>query len=193
MRRVARWLSPSGFLLAGFCFTLTFVMVSCDVPGGYGKTKPGGGAAYTGLDMALGGEPTVDDQFLLPPDQWREDRLPGQPLAFAALVLVLMGLVWTVWRRDPRIRRAGAAAVAGVAVLLLLANQARVEAFLADRVRDQIAVAAPDAPSQTSDHVQTGNGFGLCLLLLLLVGIGNAVAWWRVRRRQRAGLTSSPA
>jgi hypothetical protein len=189
MRRLTRWLSPSGFLLAGFCFLFTFVTVSCDTPGGYGRAKAGGEVRYTGLDMALGGEPAVDPEHLLPVDQWREDRMPGQPLAFAALVLVIMGLVWTAWRRDPRIRRAGAAAVAAVASLLLLANQARVEAFLVDRVRQQVEVAAPQA-QQASDHVQAGNGFLACLGFLLVVCVGNAVGWWRIRRPRSTGVTS---
>jgi hypothetical protein len=34
--------------------------------------------------------------------------------------------------------------------------------------------------------VQTGNGFAACLALLLVVGAGNAIGWWRVRRRERA-------
>jgi hypothetical protein len=139
--------------------------------------------------MAFGGEPTVEPQYVLPVEQWREDRMPGQPLAFAALVLVIMGLVWTAWRRDPRIRRAGAAAVAAVASLLLLANQARVEAFLVERVREQVAAAVPQAP-QTSDHVQTGNGFLTCLAILLIVCVGNAVGWWRLRRSRSSRVAS---
>jgi len=182
MRRLTRWLSPTGFVLAGFCFLLTFVTVACDTPGGYGRARAGGQAEYTGLDLALGGTPTVDSEFLLPADQWREDRMPGQPLAFAALVLVLIGLVWAIWRRDARIRRAGAAAVAGVAALLLLANQARVESYLVDRVQEQVRVAAPNA-QQTSDHVQTGNGFVACLVFLLAICVANTFGWWRVRRR----------
>lgn len=195
MRRLTRWLSPTTFALAAGCFLLSFATVSCDTPGGYGRAKPGGTTTYSGADLAFGGEPKVDPQFLLPPERWRPDRLPPQPLALAVLGLVAVGLTVAALRRDPVLRRAGAAAVAGVAALLLLTNQARVEAVLADRVREQVQVAAPQA-QLTSDHVQTGSGFWLCLTLLLTLCLGNATGWWRLRRArapgQRAGAGRRP-
>ncbi|HET8681303.1 MAG TPA: hypothetical protein VFM54_05450 [Micromonosporaceae bacterium] len=185
MRRLTRWLTPTTLALAASCFLLPFATVSCGTPGGYGRVRAGGGTEYSGADLAFGGAPAVDEQFLLPAEQWRPDRLPPQPLALAVLGLLAVGLAVAVLRRDPAFRRAGTAAVSAAAALLLLGNQARVESLLAERVQEQVRRAAPQAPL-AADHVQTGSGFWFCLILLLVLCLGNAAGWWRLRRRARA-------
>jgi hypothetical protein len=178
-----RWFNPSALALAGICFALPFVTVSCDTPGGFGKAAPGGTTTYTGFDLALGGSPDVAPlDKVRPREQWRDDRLPPQPAADAVLLLIIAGTVLAVTIADRRARRATVAALAGVAGTVLLVNQALVEADLAVRVGEQITAPMP-AGKGVRDFVHTGAGFGLCLLLLLLVAAINAFGWWRARPR----------
>ena len=183
LRRAGRWVNPSMLILAGLCFLLPFVTVACDTPGGYGRAAPGGTTTYTGVHLLLGAEPDVaPPERLRPQAQWREDRLWPQPGAIAALALIIAATAWGVSVADPRVRRAGIAALAGVAAAALLVNQALVEAELAVRVGEQLTQALP-AGKSVRDFVNTGPGFVLCLLILLLVVVANLVGWWRTRAR----------
>jgi hypothetical protein len=181
LRGAGRWVSPTTLVLAGLCFALPFVTVACNTPGGFGRAAPGGTTTYTGIDLAVGGRPDVS-----PPDKVRpavgDDRLWPQPAAAAVLLLIAAGTGFAIAVGEARVRRASVVALSGVAATALLVNQALVESELAVRVGEHITQPLP-AGKTIRDYVQTGPGFGLCLLLLLLVAIGNGVAWWRGRPR----------
>jgi hypothetical protein len=126
-----RGLTPAGFVLVALCFLLPFAAVPCDAPGGFSRAAaPGGTTTCTGVDLAVGGAPTVTADRVRAPDQQREDRLPPQVLALAVLGLALAGATLTAVH-DARLRRRGVLLVAAVAGLAHLANQYRVEALLA--------------------------------------------------------------
>jgi hypothetical protein len=163
------------------CFLLPFVTVACDTPGGYGRAAAGGTTTYTGVDLAVGGQPAVTPREKeLPAAVGREDRLWPQPAAIAVLVLLVGAVALAVRTGQPRVRRASVAALAAVAAAALTVNQALVEAEVALRVGDQVAQALP-AGKSARDFVQTGLGFALCLALLLAVALVNGIGWWRTR------------
>jgi len=183
LRRVGRWFSPTTLVLAGRCFTLPFVTVACDTPGGFGRVAPGGTTTYTGLDIATGDEPTVSPpDKVRPQSQWRDDRLAPQPVATITLLLILAGAVATVVATDVRVRRASATAFATGAAVLLVVNQALVESNLTTMVGEQITTPLP-AGKVVRDYVQTGEGFGFCLVLLLATTAANAIGLFRARPR----------
>jgi hypothetical protein len=191
LSKIGRGFSPTALILAGLCFLLPFVTVACDTPGGYGRAAPGGTTTYTGVDLVVGGEPGVS-----PPDKVRppaagvEAQLVPQPAAAVVLLLVVAATGFAIRVRDPRGRRAGVAALAVVAATALLVNQALVEAELAVRVGNQLTGALPPGKA-LRDYIHTGPGFGLCLLLLILVAVVNAIGWWRAR--PRPALVAKPA
>jgi hypothetical protein len=182
---VARWFTLTGFLLAGLCFVLPFVTVSCDVPGGYGRAKPGGSTTYVGVDLVAGDQPDVRPSDAVRPEaERREDRIGPQPLAIAALLLAGLGAV-TAGLARVGVRRASAALIALAAAGCLALNQALTQRILADRIGEQLT--APLPPGKVpADYVHTEAGFLLCLVLLVVTGLGNAVAWV-VGRRRRVG------
>src|SRR5262249_22585413 len=161
-------------------FLLPFVTVSCDTPGGYARAAPGGTTTYTGLDLAAGGAPDVTPDKVRPAPPWEDDELPVQPAAAGVLVLIVAGIRVSVWVREIRFRRAAVAVLAAVAATALLVNQALVEAEVTLRVADHLTRLVQSGqqipPGKTAhDYVQTGQGFGLCLLLLLVVALVNAI------------------
>jgi hypothetical protein len=177
-------------VLAGLTFALPFVTVSCDAPGGYGRAAPGGTTTYTGFNLATGGSPDVAPiEKVRPRGEWRDDRLPPQPAADAVLLLIVAGAVLAVTVSDRRARRATVAVLAGVAATALLVNQALAEADLRVRVGEQLTQPLP-AGKVVRDFVHTGPGFVVCLILLLLVGVINAIGWWRAR--PQAALVAFP-
>jgi hypothetical protein len=185
LRRVTRWFTLAGFLLAALCFVLPFVTVSCDVPGGYGRAKPGGSTTYVGVDLVAGDEPDVrPSDAVRPVGERREDRVGPQPLAIAALLLTGAGAV-AAGLYKPGVRRASAALIALAAAGFLAVNQAVTQRLLADRIRDQLTQPLP-AGKVPADFVHTEAGFLLCLVLLVVTALGNAVAWL-VGRRRRVG------
>jgi hypothetical protein len=185
LRRITRWFTLTGFVLAGLCFVLPFVSVSCDVPGGYGRAKPGGSTTYVGVDLVAGDEPDIrPSDAVRPPAEQREDRVGPMPLAIAALVLAGAGAV-AAGLRKPGGRRMSAALIALAAAVCLAVNQAVTKQLLADRIRDQLTAPLP-AGKVPADYVHTEGGFMFCLLLLVVTAIGNTVAWL-VGRRRRVG------
>jgi hypothetical protein len=184
LRRATRWVSLAGFVLAGLCFLLPFVTVSCDVPGGYGRADPGGNTTYLGIDLVAGDEPEVR-----PPDKERPagsrrpDRVGPQPLAIAALVLIGAGAAVAGVHRNG-VRRAGSALVGLAAAGFLTLNQAVTQKQLADLVAAQLTGPPPEGRTPAS-YVHTESGFLICLVLLVLTALGNATFWivgWRRRR-----------
>jgi len=183
LRRAGRWFSPVSLTLAGLCFVLPFVTVSCDAPGGFGRAAPGGTTTYTGVDLMVGGEPDVT-----PPDRVRpmptgqNDQLWPQPTAIGVFVALIVGVGIAVRVGNPRARRGGIAIVATAAVTALLVNQALVEGELTARVADGLTAPMP-AGKRAGDFVHTGLGFIACAALLVLAGVLNAIGWWRLRPR----------
>jgi hypothetical protein len=195
VRKAGRFLNPTTLILAAFCFTLPFVTVSCGTPGGYGRVAHGGSTAYTGFNLVFGDAPDVSKQPLLPPGEQTDDRLGVQPAAVIVLILVIAAFVFAIRIHDRRQRRATVATMTAVAATALLVNQALVQAEVAVRVSDhlaRLARAPQDIPAGESarDYVQTGPGFGFCLVFLLILVVGNGIAWWRAR--PRAALVASP-
>jgi hypothetical protein len=178
VRRASRWLSPAGFVLAGLCFLLPFVSISC-VPGGYGRSAPDGSTVYTGADLVVGGKPAVDK--LRPADERRDDLVTAQPLAVVVVVLIAVGAVVATVAKTPRVRRASVASVAAVAGVLLVANQTVVKALLVERVRSQLTQPIP-AEARIENYVGTRDGFWLCLVLLAALTALNLEGWLRLRR-----------
>jgi hypothetical protein len=183
LRKVGRGLSPTALILAGLCFLLPFVTVACDAPGGYGRAAPGGSTTYTGVDLVVGGEPDVSPpEKVLPADLARDDQLVPQPGGAVVLLLIVAGTGFAIRMKDRRLRRASVAALACAAATALLVNQALVEAELAVRLGNQLTASLPEGKA-LRDYIHTGPGFGLCLVLLLLVAALNAIGWWRARPR----------
>jgi hypothetical protein len=191
VRASGRWFSLTGLLLAGVCFLLPFAMVSCDAPGGYGRVKAGGSTTYTGLDLVAGGSPEVTETHLRPVEEQQEDRLPPQPLAIAAFVLVVAGAVAVVVFKDKNVRRPFVALAAAIAAVFLAATALAVNATLEARLREQLTVAMPVGKTP-ADFVHVGNGLALALVLVCLTAVANAIAWLIGKRdesRRDAGVT----
>ena len=185
MRKAGRFFNPVTLLLAGLCFLLPFATVACNTPGGYGRAAPGGSSTYTGIDLAVGGQPDVTPDKVRPLPPGERDTLPPQPAAIVVLVLVLAAIGFAIRTESPYFRRASVAVLAGVAGTALLVNQALVQAELNVRVSEHLSRTGEKLPAgkTTHDYVQTGQGFGLCLLLLLVILVVNAIGWWRARPR----------
>jgi hypothetical protein len=176
VRRLGRLLSPTGFGVAGMLLFLPFVAVSCEAPGGFGRAAPGGTTTYRGVDLVVGHAPAVTPEHLLPAAAQRDDVLPAQPLAIAVAVLILAGFIATIALRRPATRRAVAGLLAATAVVFVVANQATVRTLLESRLREQLTVPMPEGKTAT-DFVHTQSGFWLCLTVLGLLAIANALGW----------------
>jgi hypothetical protein len=185
LRRGSRWLNPGMLVLVGLFFLLPFVTVAC-VPGGYGRSDASGATTYTGLDLATGGRPAVAADKLRPAAQQVDDRLAPQPLALAALAVVLFALVVAIAVTDARVRRAAVTGLSAIGALLLVANQATVQALLVEKVRAQLTRPIP-AGHRISDVVQARNGFWLSLLALGGLAVVNAIGWRRAARARSGG------
>ncbi|MEV4134943.1 Hsp70 family protein [Dactylosporangium sp. NPDC049742] len=173
-----RWLSPATVLLILLCFALPFATVSCGLPDGYGRAKPGGTTQYTGFDLASGGTPDVASDQLRPDGERRPDRLAPQPSYIAGLLLLGAVLAVTVGLAQDRRRRVAAAVLAGLAGLALVAGQLLVTDRLAAAVAEQSRLPEGRTPG---DMVGTGPGFWIAVTLLTLLAAGNLAAL-RARR-----------
>ena len=166
-------------MLAGLCFALPFVTVSCDVPGGYGRANAGGTSSYTGIDLATGGAPDVPDSHRREPEVAQDDRFTPQPLVIVAGNVILAGAAAAAIR-VARTRRAVATAAAVAAGIALITAETIAHALIEVRLREQLAVPLP-AGKVAADYVRTGNGFVVCLLLLVVLAAANGIALWRAR------------
>jgi len=70
-------------------FLLPFVTVSCATPAGQGSVGAGVTARYSGLTLAIGGDPMLEaaENVPSPGPPTAEDRVPLQPPFTLALVL----------------------------------------------------------------------------------------------------------
>ncbi|GAA1417481.1 hypothetical protein GCM10009662_69550 [Catellatospora coxensis] len=192
MRRFSRLLSPAGLVLAGLLFLAPFLTVSCDAPGGYGRAAPGGTTTYTGWDLATGSTPDVTADKLLPPEQRRSDVLAPQPLAGTVLVVLVVGVLVAIGVGRARTRRGVVAALAAIAALFLLVNQATVRVLVEERLREQLTGPLP-AGKEIGDFVHDQGGFGFALLALVLVALGNLAGWVRLLRAPGDAAVAPPA
>lgn len=175
-------------MLAALCFTLPFVAVGCDTPGGYAGASPGGGSTYNGVALVVGGAPEVTEGKQRPVPPGEDDRLPPQPAAAAVLLLIVAAAGFAIRVAPLRARRAGVAALSAAGATALLVNQALVQAELTVRVADHlnryVAAGGRLEPGVSArDFVHTGQGFALCLVLLLVVAVVNGIGWYRSRPR----------
>jgi len=177
LRRSGRWVSFSGFVLVAVLFLFPFVTVSCAAPGGYGRSAAGATTNYSGVDLAVGGSPAVDGA-LRPVDQRQPDKLPVQPIATLALLVVVAGAVVVALVRAVRARRLSAAGTAFAAVVLVGSAVASAQALVEARLREQLTVQMP-AGRTAADFVGTGSGAWLSMVVLALLGGANLFGWWR--------------
>lgn len=182
IKPAGRWFSLAGLVLAGVCFLLPFALVSCEAPGGYGRAKAGGTTTYTGFDLVTGDEPQVTETHLRPAGERQDDRLPPQPLAIAALVLIAAGAAAVVLFRDAGVRRPSVALASAMAAVFLAATALAVKATLEGKFRAQLTVPMPDGKSP-GDYVHVGNGLWLAVVLSAVTAVGNVVAWMLRRKR----------
>jgi hypothetical protein len=179
-----RWFSPATIVLALLCFALPFATVSCGLPDGYGRARPGGTSEYTGIDLVFGGGPDVARDQLRPLAERRADRIDAQPFCLAALLVVVVALGVTLGVADDRRRRVFAASLGAVAVLCLAAGQLVFLGRLAGAVGEQSTIPAAKT---ARDFVGTGAGFWLATGLLGALVLGNLAALTSRGRRSPGG------
>jgi hypothetical protein len=191
---------------AAICFLLPFLTASCDPVHTQGMLGPD--ITYTGADMVLGGtgdlrvpryrpggyrlEPSDDTTVLGGP----QDRLPVEPFAVGAWVLIAAGIAATAipTARLRAIASAGSALLAGLAVI---AATERTRQHIADLFEARYPRLLSDIPGTTANAVEQMThvryGYWTVLALLVLVGLGNvAVAVPAVRKPTRAGADAVP-
>jgi hypothetical protein len=186
IRKAGRWFNPVTLTLAALCFALPFVSVSCDTPGGYAGATPGGTSSYNGVALIIGGAPEVDAGHERPVPPEENDRLPPQPALAGALIAILAAAAASVAIAHSRARRAAVASLAAAGATALVVGQVLAQAELRVRVSDHLARLAQAGerldPSKTAnDYVHTGPGILLCLALLVIVTVVNAIGRWRSR------------
>jgi hypothetical protein len=178
----SRLLTPSGLALALICFLFGFLAVSCDTPGGYGRSKQGGTTTYTGLDLATGARPTVDPAFLRPEPTARPDLLGWQPaVALAALALAVAAIAGA---GRFRLRRRVVVASSAAALVLLVLGEVTARDALVTQVAEQVSHPLPDG-KQPADYVVVGSGFTMAVTITTVVLASYVIAY--LRRRRAAG------
>lgn len=176
----SRLLTPSGLALALICFLFGFLAVSCDTPGGYGRSKQGGTTTYTGLDLATGAQPTVDHAFLQPGPTTRPDLLRWQPAVMLAALALVVAMVAGAGRF--RLRRRVVVASTAAALVLLVLGEVTARDALVTRVAEQVTGSLP-AGKEPADYVVVGSGFTMAVTITTIVLTSYVVA--HLRRRGR--------
>ena len=181
IRRVARVGSPVTLAFAFVLFLLPFLSVSCDSPGGYGRTKAGGTTTYTGLDLAVGSSPKVDDEHLRPTAEQQSDDLGVQPLVALAALGILAAILLAVL---PAHRRRMSVLLAALSAALLAVGTLVARATLVDRVAEQATLPYP-AGKSAGDYVKWGIGFWIVFGLIVLGTALGAIGTRPERSRAR--------
>ncbi|HJW48916.1 MAG TPA: hypothetical protein VJ726_05825 [Candidatus Limnocylindria bacterium] len=181
--RIARRISPWALVTAMVVFLLPFATVSCATPGGQGTVGAGVTAKYSGLTLALGGDPTLEaiEGRPTPGPPTAEDRVPLQPLFTLALVLTAVAVAIAIRARH---RRAlGVAAFAAAAGASATVGMAIVDRWLTDRIVATLARQSSPRLATTDPATYVNADLGFFLLVLLLLGTlaMNAVALIRSR------------
>ncbi len=190
-QRLGRAFGPGAFVLAGFLLAAPFVTVSCDAPGGYGRSAPGGTTSYTGFDLVTGARPTVTGGHLRPVDHIQDDTIGPQPLAIFLLALLVAGAVTAIVLAEPRRRRGAVTVIAGVAAGVLLLNQAIVQHAVEQKLVRQLTVPMPVGHT-AKDYVHASAGFLWCLLVLVVLTVTNLIVWRRSRTRSPDAVALPP-
>lgn len=184
VRRVAasRLLTPSGLALALICFLFGFLAVSCDTPGGYGRTGQGGSTTYTGLDLAAGTPPTIDQGHVRPDLAGRGDDLGWHPAILLAALVIAVAMVAGAGRF--RLRRHVVVGSTSAAIVLLVAGEITAHERLVDQVAAQVQRPLP-AGAAPADYVTVGSGFTGAVVLTATVLACYVLAYLRRKRSPR--------
>jgi hypothetical protein len=193
-----RLLSPAGFVLAGLCFLLPFVTVSCT------NSKGAVSATYSGRILLTGGRAHLTSSLPADPDPAAQPSPPlnelapdyskpiaAQPLLVVALILAGLGVVASAVPR-PWSRALAHGGVALIATLFLVGGE-----FIARRAAefrvttDAVGLVGADSPAAVPHTVTLEYGFWLALALLLLLAAGNTADLIR-QSRLPAPLTTPP-
>jgi hypothetical protein len=181
--RIARRISTWALVIALVVFLLPFVTVSCATPGGQGSVGAGVTAKYSGLTLAIGGDPTLQavEGRPTPGPPTADDRVPLQPLF--ALALGLTGVAVVVAMRARQRRALGVAAFAGAAGASATVGMAIVDRWLTDRIVATLARQSNPRLATTDPATYVNADLGFFLLVLILFGtLGvNALALIRSR------------
>jgi hypothetical protein len=162
-------------VIAGLLFLMPFIAVSCDAPGGFGRAAPGGTTDYSGVVLATGGSPKVTADKVR---EGNDQKLPPQPLALVALLMVVAGAVVTAVVNQVVLRRAIATVLAGLAAVCVTVNQVLVTTLLQNRLLEQLTVPMPAGKSAAS-FVQNQTGFWICVSTLVILVMGYGAGWIR--------------
>lgn len=186
--RVARRLSPYALAIAMLLFLIPFVSVSCATPAGYGSMGGGVTAKYNGLDLAMGGLPTLEvpENVTPPGPPTAEDGIPLQPLFTLTLVFVAAAFVAAVRAREGR--ALAVLGLSGAAIAAALAGFAEFDRWLTDRIVAALVRQANPrlASTDPATYVNADIGFALLMLFLAVTLAANGVAF--LRRRSAAAL-----
>jgi hypothetical protein len=181
--RIARRVSPWALVIALVVFLLPFATVSCATPGGQGSVGAGVTAKYSGITLAVGGDPTLQavEGRPTPGPPTADDRVPMQPLFALALGLTSVALVIAIRARQ---RRAlGVAAFAAAAGASAAVGMAIVDRWLTDRIVATLARQSSPrlATTDPASYVNADLGFFLLVLLLFATLGVNTLALIRSR------------
>ena len=185
---LGRLASPAGLLLAGLCFALPFLTVSCS--GEEGGHPFRGSLSYTGGDLVVGGRvdlqyETRDEREVRRLDVTNLERdpvsggpvepIPVEPFAVAGAALLGVGVLAGLLRRAG-LRRLAAGTSVLVAAILLVGGTLRSRS----RMGEQIAPLIGDTKTRDTEMINFGYGLWLMLGLLLVVAVGNIAGSLRV-------------
>jgi hypothetical protein len=181
--RIAKRLSPYALAIAMLLFLIPFVSVSCATPAGYGSMGGGVTAKYNGLDLAMGGLPTLEvaENAKDPGPPTAEDGIPMQPLFTLTLLFVAAAFVAAVRAREQR--AIAVLGLAGAAIASGVAGFAEFDRWLTDRIVAALVRQANPrlASTDPATYVNADLGFALLMLLLTLTLALNGVAFLRRR------------
>lgn len=173
MGRFLRVASPSTLVLALLMLLLPFLSVSCDAPDGFGRVTQGGTTSYTGVDLLIGGDPSVTEENLRPTSEIEDDNIGVEPAVVVGVLAMLAALLLALSRRH--LYAAGAAAVGWVVMLIGLLGA---RGNLTDLLEAQRVTPLPDGKA-TGDYVAIGPGFWL-MTLFIAVSVGLCLLATRV-------------
>ncbi len=183
-----RWVRPPVLALVLAFFALPFLTVGCDTPGGFGRVSAGGTTSYRGYQLAFGLEPSRGPvEHVLPDGQGVDDRLGVQPLAVAALLLVLAALTASIVVSTAQLRRLICCVLASTALVATVVAVLVVRTRLVDLVADQLH-DRPVPPDRTAaGYVSWGAGFGLTVVMLAAAGLVDLFLALGAHARARGG------
>lgn len=189
-----RALSPFGFVLVGLCFLLPFATIE------HASDTERLAVTWHGTDLTVGGHARLHLEQLVWDERLRRYTMQDVSAELAPTLRVWMG--------DPLFVR-GQPAFIGAAILVVLGALAGVLAGATSRVLTACAAGLAGAgvlavgewlalrrigrfPLGDAADAAATRGFWLAAGLLTLLGVGNAVAAYRLRRGGGAALRPGP-